>query len=274
MPKLTGKHALLALLRQEGVEYLFGNPGTTELVLMDALAVETEPRYILALHESVALAMAHGYAVATGKLAAVNLHAAPGLGNAMGMLYNAKKAGAPILVTAGQHSTELCLSEPLLYDDLAVVARPFVKWSYQVESLADLPRALHRACKVALTAPTGPVFLSVPEDVLTAVGDVDLLQPTRISPGGRPSRDALAKAARLIAASSAPIIFSGDAVAKSFAQGELAELAELIGAPVFCEAMADSASFPASHPLFSGLVARLGPVVREATDGHDLIISV
>ncbi len=99
MPLMAGKQTFLELLKQEGVELLFGNPGTTELPLMDALAREPGLRYILALQEAVVIAMADGYAQASGRLAAVNVHISPGLGNAMGMLYNAWKAGSPLLVT-------------------------------------------------------------------------------------------------------------------------------------------------------------------------------
>src|SRR5258708_5756779 len=101
MPLMSGKRAFLELLRQEGVEVIFGNPGTTELPLMDALAVETSPRYVLGLQEGAVMAMAGGYAQAAGRLAAVNIHVAPGLGNAMGMLYDAPKAGAPPIGAAG-----------------------------------------------------------------------------------------------------------------------------------------------------------------------------
>src|SRR6201996_4400710 len=103
MPVMSGKRAFLDLLRQEGVEIVFGNPGTTELPLMDAFAVEHDIRYILGLQEAALMAMADGYAQASGKLAVLNLHVAPGLGNAMGMLYDAQKAGSPVLVTTGQH---------------------------------------------------------------------------------------------------------------------------------------------------------------------------
>src|SRR5579872_6811137 len=103
MAVMAGKRAFLELLKLEGVEILFGNPGTTELPLMDALAVETGLRYVLGLQEAAVMAMADGYAQASGRLAAVNLHVTPGLGNAMGMLYDAQKSGAPLLVTAGQH---------------------------------------------------------------------------------------------------------------------------------------------------------------------------
>src|SRR5262245_11558391 len=104
MAFVSGKEALLALLRQEGVRYLFGNPGTTELPLMDALAAESGLGYVLGLQEAAVIAMADGYAQASGELAVVNVHVAPGLGNALGMLYDAQKAGTPLLVTAGQHA--------------------------------------------------------------------------------------------------------------------------------------------------------------------------
>src|SRR5262249_40190361 len=168
LPAMSGKRAFLELLKQEGVEILFGNPGTTELPLMDALAAENELRYVLALQEAAVVAMADGYAQASGKLTVVNLHVAPGLGNGMGMLYDAHKAGAPILGTAGQHDQGLDATEPILWADLPRLARPLVKWSTEVHRLPDLPRIVHRAAKTALAPPTGPVFLSLPGDILNA----------------------------------------------------------------------------------------------------------
>src|SRR5271155_4423109 len=179
---MTGKRAFLELLKQEGIEILFGNPGTTELPLMDALAADNELRYVLGLQEATVIGMADGYAQASGRLAVVNLHVTPGLGNAMGMLYDAQKAGAPILVTAGQHEQGFNVSEPILWADLPPLARPLVKWSAEVPQLAELPRMVHRAAKTALAPPTGPVFLSLPGDILKAEGEIDLLAPTRIAP--------------------------------------------------------------------------------------------
>src|SRR5919202_301176 len=195
MAFLSGKRTFLELLRQEGVEYLFGNPGTTELPLMDALAVETGVRYVLGLQEAAVVAMADGYAQASGKLAVVNVHVAPGLGNALGMLYDAQKAGAPLLVTAGQHDQSFTLTEPILWGDLPTIARPFVKWASEVRRLADLPRAVHRAAKTALAPPTGPVFLSLPADVLNAEAELDLGAPTRIAPQLRGDSEAVVAAA-------------------------------------------------------------------------------
>src|SRR5260370_11794272 len=161
MTEISGKRAFLELLKQEGVDLLFGNPGTTELPLMDALAVESGLRYVLGLQEAAVLAMADGYAQASGKLAVVNLHVAPGLGNAMGMLYDAQKAGAPLLVTAGQHDQSFNFSEPILWADLPPIARPLVKWSGEVRRLADLPRPDHRAANNALAPPTCPALPSL-----------------------------------------------------------------------------------------------------------------
>src|SRR5207248_5840791 len=160
---------------------MFGNPGTTELPLMDAFATESDIRYLLGLQEAAIMAMADGYAQASGKLAVCNFHTTPGLGNAMGMLYDAQKAGAPILVTAGQHEQTFSATEPILWADLPPLARPLVKWSAEVHRLADLPLLVHRAAKTALAPPTGPVFLSLPGDILKAEGDVDLLAPTRVA---------------------------------------------------------------------------------------------
>ena len=144
MAETSGKHALAELLHQEGVEYIFGNPGTTELPLMDVLAQRDDLRYILSLHEGVALAMAAGYAEASGKIGVSNFHVAPGLGNALGLIYTAYMGRTPLLVTAGQQDRRMQLEEPLLWGDLVQMARPYTKWSYEISRPADLPRTVRR----------------------------------------------------------------------------------------------------------------------------------
>ncbi|HEY4737725.1 MAG TPA: thiamine pyrophosphate-binding protein [Xanthobacteraceae bacterium] len=271
---MSGKRAFLELLKQEGVEILFGNPGTTELPLMDALAVENELRYVLALQEASVIGMADGYAQASGKLAVCNLHVTPGLGNAMGMLYDAQKAGSPILVTAGQHDQDFNATEPILWADLPPIARPLVKWSAEVHRLADLPRLLHRAAKTALVPPTGPVFLSLPGDILKAEGEIDLLAPTRVAAQLRGDPVAVKQAATILAEAKRPLIVAGDTVARSKAHAELIELAELIGAPVYSELVPSTASFPASHPLFRGAMTRMQGPVRKILEQYDVLFSV
>jgi benzoylformate decarboxylase len=270
---MSGKRAFLDLLRQEGVGVVFGNPGTTELPLMDAFAVEHDIRYILGLQEAALMAMADGYAQASGKLAVLNLHVAPGLGNAMGMLYDAQKAASPVLITAGQQDTGYLATEPVLSADLATLARPFVKWSAEVHRLGDLARLVHRAAKTALAPPTGPVFLSLPGDILRQEGEVDLMAPTRVGTRLRGDLEEIAKAAAILAGAKRPVIMAGDAVAQSHALSELVELAELIGAAVYAEFVPSTASFPSSHPLFRGQVIRQQQVVRKILDEYDVLIS-
>lgn len=274
MPRMTGRRALLQLLRQEGIDVIFGNPGTTEITLIDELAGEPGMRYVLGLMEAAVLAMADGYAQAHGHPAFVNLHAAPGLGNALGMLYNAQKAGSPVIVTAGQQDQSIALTEPGLWADLAAIARPFVKWAAEVRSSAELPRAVHRAVTTALAPPSGPVFLSLPADVLHDEAEIELGAPTRVAPFLRADADAVRRAAEVLAAAERPAIVAGDAVAQSRAQPELVELVELLGAPVYFEPMANSNIFPASHPLFRAPLGRTAAAIRHALTGHDVLFSV
>jgi benzoylformate decarboxylase len=274
MPFLSGKQAFLEILRQEGVELMFGNPGTTELPLMDGLAREPAIRYILALQESVAIAMADGYAQASGKLAAVNVHTSPGLGNSMGMLYDAMHSGAPLLLTAGQHDQAMNLTEPILWSDLPPVARPYVKWAHEITRLEDLPRAVRRAVKTAFVHPSGPVFISLPVDVLNAERELDLLAPTRVAPRIRGDRAAIEAAAELLSQAKRPVLIAGDAVAHGDALAEMAEVAELLGGPVYTECVPSTCSFPFTHPLYQGAFPRLGPPIRALLMRHDLLFSV
>src|SRR5215471_12588007 len=144
MPTRNGRTAFLELLVDEGITHLFGNPGTTELPIMEVVPDFPQLKFVLGLQESVVLA-------------AANVHVAPGLGNAMGALYNARFSGSPIIVTAGQQEQGHGLLEPLLYEPLVPIAQPLVKWAIEPTRVADLPRILRRAAKVALTPPTGPV---------------------------------------------------------------------------------------------------------------------
>ncbi len=274
MAFLSGKQAFLEILKSEGVEHIFGNPGTTELPLMDGLAREPGIRYILALQEAVAIAMADGYAQAGGRLAAVNVHTSPGLGNSMGMLYDAMKAGSPLILTAGQHDQAMNLTEPILWSDLPPVARPWVKWSYEITRLENLPRAVRRAAKTALAHPSGPVFLALPVDVLNAERELDLLEPTRIAPRVRGDQAAVEAAADLLVKAKRPILIAGDAIARGAAHAEMAEVAELLAAPVYTECVPSSCSFPFTHPLYQGPFPRLGPPIRQLLMPHDLLFSV
>src|SRR5581483_11978803 len=153
------------------------------------------------------------------------------------------------------------------------IARPLVKWSDEVHRLADLPLMVHRACKTALAPPTGPVFLSLPGDILKNEADLDLMAPTRIGTNVRGDRMAIEAAAKVLAAAKRPVIMAGDAVSQNRALAELVALAELIGAPVYAELIANTASFPTSHPLFRGAMARSQAAMRKIFDQHDVLFS-
>src|SRR6185312_14545769 len=165
--------------------------------------------------------------------------------------------------TAGQQDLEYLVTEPVLSADLPTLARPFVKWAAEVHRVEDLPIYVHRAVKTALAPPAGPVFLSLPGDMLKNDADIDLLEPTRVAPRMRGDADAIAAAAELLAKAERPVIIAGDAVTQSRAHKELAALAEAIGAPVYTEFVPNTASFPASHPLYRGSMTRSQPGVRE-----------
>jgi len=272
--KISGSEAFLRLLSMNNVDTIFGNPGTTELPLVDELGKQNQIRYVLGLHEAIVLAMADGYAQATNNLTVVNLHAAPGLGNAMGMLYNASRSGSPLLVTAGQHDQSFTLTEPVLWGDLPVMARPLVKWAEEVRRPEDLPRAVHRACKIAMTPPRGPVFLSIPVDVLRAVREFDLGHPTRIAPSMRGDAAEIKAVAAMLLAAEKPVLIAGDAISQNDALDEMEELADLLGAPVYLEGAQNTVTFRTRHPMFRGTLGRLAPDINKALSAHDVLFSV
>jgi len=156
MVQMSGKQALMEQLVAEGVRYVFGNPGTTEQPFMDILQDYPQIQYILALQEATALGMADAYAWASGRPAFVQLHIAPGLGNAMGMLYSAYVAGTPLVIYAGQHEPRGVIQELILAADLVSMARPLTKWSVEVQDAADIPTVLRRAFKTAAVSTPCP----------------------------------------------------------------------------------------------------------------------
>ncbi|HVQ04436.1 MAG TPA: thiamine pyrophosphate-dependent enzyme [Burkholderiaceae bacterium] len=272
MPRTSGRSAFLQLLVDEGVTHLFGNPGTTELPIMEVVPDFPQLKFVLGLQESIVLGMADGYCRASHRLAAANVHVMPGLGNAMGALYNAKFSGSPVILTAGQQEQGHGLLEPLLYEPLVPVAQPLVKWAVEVTRAADLPRILHRAAKIALTPPTGPVFLSLPGDVLDEALEMDLGRPVRVLSSSRPSDETLSRCAELVLRARKPVILAGLELARHDAFAEAAELAERLGAPVYGDSIPYSAAFPSEHPAYMGMLSRQQKQVRALLEPHDLLI--
>ncbi|HMA07318.1 MAG TPA: thiamine pyrophosphate-binding protein, partial [Ramlibacter sp.] len=269
---MTGRAAFLQLLIDEGVTHLFGNPGTTELAIMEAVPRFPQLGYVLGLQEAAVLAMADGFARASGRLAAVNLHCAPGLGNAMGSLYSAKFSGSPLIVTAGQYEIGYGLQEPLLYEPLVPIAQPLVKWAVEVARLEDLPRILRRAAKIATTPPMGPVFISLPGNILDDEAPIDFGSPTRVDAATRPSDEMLDRIATRLLAAQRPVLIAGRELAQRDVLEEAGELATLLGAAVYQEPVPYNARFPPRHPACMGDLTRNQKKVRETLEPYDLLL--
>src|SRR5262245_30396085 len=264
---------LMEILRAARVRYLFGNPGTTELPFLDALP-DSGLEYVLGLQEATAVAAADGYAQASGQVGVVNVHVATGLANSLSILHNAARSKTPLLVTAGQQDTRFLMHEPILAADLVRMAEQFTKWSYEVRRADEAPVALRRALQVALTPPTGPVFLSLPMDLMGPAVEDTGAGPTPIAARARPDTGAVARAAELLASARAPIVIAGDGVARAQAVPELTALAELIGARVHGEPLYRRTSFPGNHALWRGGLFPSPSGVRKALEECDALLIV
>lgn len=268
---MLGRDLVLKAFQKYEVEYLFGNPGTTELPLIDGLVNYPDIEFVVSLHEDVCVGMAAGYAQATGKPGVVNLHAAPGLAHGMGNVYDAYRAGVPLIVTAGQQDTRLALQEPALWGEMVSMVKDYTKWSWEVKNAQELPAVLHRAFKVAMTEPMGPVFLSFPSDVLWQEVDADPLPLTVVPTNIRGDLEAVKQASNLIRTAKNPVFITGDRIATSEGLNEMVQLAELTGAPVYIEHQCSRLSFPYSHPQYAGRCLPNGPFLEEILSKADVV---
>jgi len=264
----------MQMLIAAGVRYIFGNPGTTELPLMDALQDYPQVRYILALQEASAVAMADAYARATGRPAFVNLHITAGLANGLSMLYNAYRGGTPLVLTAGQSDTRMFLTQPVLWGDLVEMTRQFTKWSAEVLHPEEVPMALRRAFRVAETPPTGPVFLSLPWDTLDREAEVEIVPPSPVYARLRPDPQAVESAVRLLVGAREPVLLVGDRVSQARAVPEAVRLAEVLGCKVLATAFTQ-VNFPSGHPQFLGFVStNYASAFRKAVGEADVVVAV
>jgi benzoylformate decarboxylase len=271
---MRGRQVFMDSLVTHGVECIFGNPGTTESPIIDSLLDYPQLRYIVALHEGIAVGAANHYAQATGKTGVVNVHVAPGLGNTLGMLYDALKAGTPLLLTAGQQDTRLRLRDPLLGYDLVSMAAPLTKWAVQAERADELALVLHRAFKIANDAPAGPVFVALPIDVLAHETDQGAIAPGRLHRSVVPDPTGIAEVTALLLESTSPAIMAGDDVARAGARDELIALAELVGAAVWSEGIRFQLPFPTGHPNFRGAVPFEATAIRKTFESADVVLLV
>jgi benzoylformate decarboxylase len=253
---LTGRFAILEQLRADGLTPIFGNPGTVEQGFLDALWEFPDLQYVLTLQETVAVMMADGYARATQRPAVIQLHSSPGLGNAIGALYQAHRGHAPLVVLGGDAGVKYQAMDAQMAADLVGMARPVTKWSTMVVDSASTLRVLRRAIKIAATPPMGPVYVCLPQDILDAE-TVEPVRPTSI-PSTRvvPDDGLLEQAAAMLLAAERPMIFIGNGIVWSQAQSQLERVAELLGAEVW-EADGGELNMRHDHPLYQGSLGHM-----------------
>jgi benzoylformate decarboxylase len=272
--KMNGAQVFLECLKQEGIKYIFGNPGTTEIALLDSLVEKPDITYILTLHESVALAMADGFSRAGG-IGFVNVHTAMGTANSIGNLYNAHHHDTPLIMTIANKDARIlgreCFSE---VPDLLGMTRQFTKWSWQVLMAEELAENLIRSFKIATTPPMGPVFLSIPENFLSQEVDIEIPVSSRFkSPlKVKAPSDYFAQAAKLILEAQRPLLIAGNGIGKAEAVADAVELAELLGCPVVTEGRyaLGFMNFPTQHPLYRGMFDPLSDMVQSC----DLLLGI
>ncbi|HET6689627.1 MAG TPA: thiamine pyrophosphate-binding protein, partial [Miltoncostaeaceae bacterium] len=271
MPDRDGSDWLLAAVAAEGVPVLFGNPGSTELPITDALGRQDAVRYLLGLHEAAVIGMADGWAQATGGLAVANVHVQPGLANAMSGILNAARGRVPVLVTVGQQWRSMLPGDPFLGGELVAMAEPVAKGAWEVGAANELPAAFARAVRVAMTHPRGPVVLSIPLDVQVATAPAAHV-PEPPPPPPAPDAAALDAAAALLRAARAPAVVAGDAAAQMDAVPAVAALAERLGAPVLGEPMGALATVPTGHPLWRGPLPPFARDIAAALAPFDVVL--
>ena len=271
---MRGRQVFFETLINHGVDRIFGNPGTTESPLLDALLDYPQMKYIVHLHEGVATGAANFYAQASGKTAFVNLHVAPGLGNAIGMIYGALKNNSPMVVTAGQQDTRMRLRDPVLGGDLVAIAAPVTKWSVQDQTADELGPILQRAFKIANEAPAGPVFVALPINVMEQETSIPAGKPGHSFTTTRPDPAGIAVMARLLLAARSPAIVAGDDIARAGADKTLVKLVEKLGASVWFEGLRGQNSFPTDHPAARGTLAFDAPGVAKQFADNDLVLMV
>jgi benzoylformate decarboxylase len=265
----TVRDAVMTLLRDLGMTTLFGNPGSTELPLFRDMPQDFQ--YILGLQESVVVGMADGFAQMSGNAAFVNLHSSAGTGHALGNIFTAFRNQTPLVITAGQQARSIFPYDPFLYAERATeFPQPFVKWTCEPARSEDVPLAILRAYHMAMQAPRGPVFVSVPID------DWDRpcapIVASTVAQEFMASSAMLAQTADALNKAKSPVFVAGAGVGREQARAVLAQLAEKHQAPVWVAPMAARAVFPEDHALFAGFLPASREAVVGALSGHDLVL--
>ena len=271
MPQLmTGKQALLEMLKAEGVDYIFGNPGTSEGPIIDLLGDYPELRYILTLQESVAVGMGESYARATGRASFVSLHVDSGLANGIALLLDALNTGTPMVVTSANYDIRK-VNETIT--DLAQLVRPVTKWAVELTHPDQIPSVIRRAFNEANSHPKGPVYVGFTSNALEGMAEMNIVPSGPVYNAARPSEQGIAQAASLLMDSSRPMLLVGDRLSDDGAVDEAVELAELMGLPVY-QARGAEVAFPTTHGQFQGSLSLRVAAQRAVLQTFDLVLAV
>ncbi len=267
---MTGKQALLEMLKAEAVRSIFGNPGTSEGPIIDLLGDYPEFRYYLALQESVAVGMGESYARATGTASFVSLHVDSGLANGIALMLDAYNTGTPMVVTSANYDVRK-ISENKT--DLADLVRPVTKWSVELTYPDQIPAAIRRAFNEANSHPRGPVYVGLTANALEGSAPVNIVPSRPMYDAPRPSVAGIEAAASLLLEASRPMMMVGDRASDDDANDRAVELAELLGLPVY-QARGAEVAFPTAHPQFMGSHSLRVAAQRAALQDVDLVLAV
>ena len=269
---MRGIDVFMDSLALHGVDTMFGNPGTTENPLLDSLIDHPDLKYYVALHEGVAVGAAGFYAQASGKTGLVNLHVAPGLGNALGMMYGALKSRSPMIVTAGQQDTRMRLREPLLSHDLVAMATPVTKWSAEPRDADEVSEVMRRAFQIANEEPKGPVFVALPINVMVQETQLGARDSGDYLRAPEAEQQGIVQVAQMLLASNNPAIVVGDDVATTNSAQLMVALAEQTGAHVYHEGLRAHSAFPGKDIHNKGRLPFEAAGIRRVLAPHDLIL--
>src|SRR5215471_5338880 len=270
-PATTVRDSVLGLFRTFGIDTIFGNPGSTELPMFRSFP--NDFRYVVGLHESVAVGMADGYAQATRNAAIVNLHSAAGVGHAMGAIFTAYRNRTPLVITAGQQARSILPTEPFLYSMQATeLPKPYVKWSIEPARAEDVPAAIARAYYVAMQPPCGPTFVSIPVDDWDRA--CEPVAARQVSNAIRGAPEFLAQVGDALDRARRPAFVVGAAVDRDGAWDLAVALAERHGAAVWESPNVGRCSFPESHPLFAGFLPAGREAIVQRLDGYDVVLAL
>jgi benzoylformate decarboxylase len=265
---MTGAQALIEMLKAEGVEYVFGNPGTAESAIIDVLEDTPELKYILSVQEGTAMGMADAYARITGKVGFVNLHIDSGLANGISLLTNAYEGGTPLILTSANKDVRK-LAEGRF--DLHRMAEQFTKWSVEVTHPEQIPSVIRRAFTIAQTVPTGPVYISFAANSLDDDGEMEIVPSAASYPEVRPDPAAIEAAGAILAKAEQPVLIVGDRVGLAGGASEAVRLAELTGARVYATNLG-RVNFPTSHSQYLGTINPTMPAGRAALADADAVV--